>query len=314
MTAEYHLVRVRRPLMATTFEVGIPSGHPDAVDAASAALDLIDALEDQLTVYRDNSEVCRINATATTEPFVVEPHLFDLLLQCAGLTADTGGAFDIATGALIKAWGFYRREGRIPPPAELTAAMAATGMKHVVLNRESRTVKFRRPGLELNLGGVGKGYALDRAAKLLRDEWGVSAALLHGGGSSVVAVGHPPGDSRGWPVAIRHPHSDCVIGVVYLRDRALGTSAATYQSFEYNGRKYGHLLDPRTGRPADGMASVSVVAPTGAEADAGSTACFVLGDMAVDYLTPRPHLAAVLLADDGPLRTINLTPAEFAPT
>src|SRR5437867_1209415 len=196
--AEFALVRVARRAMATTFEVAIPCGsHPDPVGAATAALDLIDELEDQMTVFRDHSEVSRLNASASAGPVAVEAQLFDLFARCAGWTRRTEGAFDVATGALVKAWGFYRREGRVPSPQERTEAMAKSGFRHVILNHESRTVKFRRAGLEINLGAVGKGYALDRAARLLCDGWGVASALLHGGGSSVYAVGHPPGEPRG---------------------------------------------------------------------------------------------------------------------
>jgi thiamine biosynthesis lipoprotein len=314
---EYALLRVSRRAMATTFEVALPYGTPDALDAATDALDLIDELEDQLTVYRDHSEVSRLNAAAAAGPVVVEGKLFDLFAFCARLTADTAGAFDVATGWLIKAWGFYKREGRVPTAAERAAAMARTGMRHVILDPAARSVKYRKAGLEINLGGVGKGYALDRASELLRTKWGVSAALLHGGGSSVVAVGHPPGDPRGWPVAVRHPRDDArTLGVVRLRDQALGTSAATFQFFVYNGRKLGHLLDPRTGWPAAGTAAASVVAPTGAESDALSTAFFVLGaKKAAEYCQPRPHLAVVVLpeADGAEPMAVGFPPGMYSP-
>jgi thiamine biosynthesis lipoprotein len=296
------LIRVSRRAMATTFEVALPFGTPDAVPAAEDALDLIDELEDQLTVYRDHSEVSRLNATAAAGPVVVETNLFDLLAAAAALTHDTAGAFDCATGALVKAWGFFRREGRVPPPRELAAARAASGMRHVLLDAKARTVKYRRAGLEINLGSIGKGYALDRAADLLRHRWGVTSALLHGGGSSVRAVGAPPGQPRGWAVAVRHPWDDArTLGTVWLTDQGFGTSAATFQYFEYNGRKLGHLLDPRTGWPAAGTASASAVAPTAAAADALSTAFFVLGAAAAEaHCTPRPYLGAVVLPEEAP--------------
>jgi thiamine biosynthesis lipoprotein len=296
---EFALVRVSRRAMATTFEVAVPFGTPHAIPAAEDALDLIDGLEDQLTVYRDHSEVSRLNAAAADGPVVVEDGLFELLRFCTAVTNETAGAFDVATGALIRAWGFHHREGRVPSPRERADAMRRTGSRHLVLDPDRRTVKFRVPGLAINLGGVGKGYALDRAAKLLRTKWGVRSALLHGGGSSVYAVGCPPDDPRGWPVAVRHPWDTArTLGTVRLRDAALGTSAATFQHFEYNGRKLGHLLDPRTGWPAAGTACASVAAPTAAEADALSTAFFVLGpEKAAGHLRPRPHLGAVLLGD-----------------
>jgi thiamine biosynthesis lipoprotein len=300
-SGEYALVRVSRRAMATTFEVAIPAGtHREPVAAATAALDLVDRLEDQMTVYRDHSEVSRLNAVAGEEPVVAEGDLFNLLARCAAWTRRTDGAFDVATGALVKAWGFFARDGRVPTPRERVEAMNRTGIRHVILNHESRSVKFRRAGLELNLGAVGKGYALDRAAQLLRGEWGVTSALLHAGGSSAYAVGAPPVDTRGWPVHLKHPtEPDRSLGTIRLRDRGLGTSAATFQFFEYKGEKLGHLLDPRTGWPARGTASASVTAPTAAEADAMSTAAFVLGEAGAERLTRLNHaLGAVVLPDD----------------
>lgn len=299
---EFSLVRVSRRAMATTFEVAIPArSHPDAVAAATSALDLIDELEDQLTVYRDHSEVSRLNAAAADAPVAVEEQLFELFQRCAGWTRETEGAFDAAVGAIIRAWGFLTREGRVPEPRERNDAMARSGFRHVILNAESRTVKYRVPGLEINLGAVGKGYALDRAAKLLREEWGVRSALLHGGGSSAFAIGTPPAEPRGWPIRLKHPDDPgASLGTVHLRDRGLGTSAATFQFFEYKGRKLGHLLDPRTGWPAAGVAAASVAAATAAEADAMSTAAFVLGVAGAERLLRlKPNLDAIILPSNS---------------
>ncbi|MCI0703956.1 MAG: FAD:protein FMN transferase, partial [Planctomycetia bacterium] len=258
---EYALVRVSRRAMATRFEIAIPAGtHPDAVLAAEDALNLIDELEDQMTVFRDHSEVSRLNELAADGFVEVEERLFDLFARCAVWTKETGGAFDIVAGALTKAWGFFKRDGRVPTPRERADAMGRTGFRHVVLDAEKHAVKYRVRGLEINLGAVGKGYALDRAAELLRSKWGVKSALLHAGGSSAFAIGCPPVDVRGWPIRLKHPtESDSSLGVVYLRDAGLGTSAATFQFFEYKGQKLGHLLDPRTGWPASGTAGASVV-------------------------------------------------------
>jgi thiamine biosynthesis lipoprotein len=179
-------------------------------------------------------------------------------------------------------------------------------------------VTFRRTGLELNLGAVGKGYALDRAARLLFEEWGVRSALLHGGGSSAYAIGTPPTEPRGWPVRLIHPtEPNRSLGTAYLRDAGLGTSAATFQFFEYKGEKLGHLLDPRTSWPARGTASASVLAPTAAEADAMSTAAFILGGKGAEQLTQlNPSLGAVILPDDPESRApqvLNLSRTDYSP-
>jgi FAD:protein FMN transferase len=296
LAPQYSLLRATRRAMATTFEVAIPAGTPRALDAAHAALDRIDELEAELTVYRADSAVSQLNASGEAD---APEALFSLLQQCAAFSVETGGAFDPAAGALVQAWGFADRKPAVPEAAALNAAMAAVGMQHVRLNPATRGVKLLRPGLRLNFGSVGKGFALDGIADLLRTHYGIRSALLHGGGSSVVAIGHPPGDPAGWPVAIRHPHNPHrTLGTVRLIDEALGTSAATFQFFEYNGRRYGHVLDPRTGRPASGTASASAVAPSGAAADAYSTAFFVLGfAAAAEFVAARPGLGAVVLPD-----------------
>jgi thiamine biosynthesis lipoprotein len=288
-----------RRAMATRFEVVLLFGASNAAEIGTAAFDLIDDLEAQLTVYRDTSEVSRLNRLAPYRPVPVERRLFGLLELAATITTETEGAFDVTTGALIKAWGFYRGPRRVPTDTAREEALARAGMQHVVLSKESLSVRYLRPGLEINLGAIGKGYALDRVAELLREEWKTREGLLHGGYSSVYAMGSPPGE-RGWSIGIRHPWDhERRLALVYLRDRALGTSAATFQYLEHNGRKLGHVLDPRSGWPASGLASASVLAPTAAQADALSTAFFVAGlDAARRYCERHPEIGAFLLPED----------------
>lgn len=309
------LLRCARRAMATLFEVMLPYGPPDAQAAAEDALDLIDRLEAQLTVYRPTSEVSRLNRLAAQAPVPVESRLFDLLAFSARLSEETCGAFDITTGPLIKAWGFYRRQGRVPESDEIAEALDRVGMTHVKLNPERRSVQFHKRGMEVNLGSIGKGYALDRAAIKLWDDWGVRSALLHGGTSSVLAIGTPPGEPNGWAIGLKHPWEPSRrLATVRLRGRALATSGATYQNFEYNGRKLGHLLDPRTGRPAEGIALATAFAPTAAEADALATAFYILGaEAAWRYCESHPDVSAVILPDgpDAELEVINLPSHDF---
>lgn len=310
------LVRYSRRAMATSFEVLLPFGMPAARAAAEAALDAIDTLEDQLTVYREQSEISRLNRRAYRETVAVEANLFELLTLAQRISAATDGAFDITAGALVKAWGFVRGPRRVPPEAVLAEVLQRIGMKYVALDGEQRAVRFLCSGLEINLGSIGKGYALDRAARLLQSQWKVSSALLHGGHSSVYAIGSQPGEARGWPVGISHPwRAASRLAIVWLRDRALGTSAASFQHLEWQGRKLGHILDPRTGWPAEGMASASALAPTAAEADALATAFFILGvEKARQYCEAHPGIGAILLPE-GPDRqpvVCGIPPAEYS--
>jgi thiamine biosynthesis lipoprotein len=311
-TDDVALLRFARRAMATQFEVILPFGFPDAQQKAAAALDEIDRLEQQLTVYHDYSEVSRINRRAATAEVRVEERLFRLLQLSVRLSQDTAGAFDITTGALTKTWGFFKRQGRIPGAEELRSALDRVGSRHLVMDAERQSVRFERPGLEINLGSIGKGYALDRVAGLLRAS-GVAVGLLHGGHSSVCALGTMPGDERGWAVGVRHPWQAERLAVVRLRDRALGTSAATFQHLEYNGKKLGHILDPRSGMPAEGIASATVVASTAAEADALATAFFILGvEAARAYCEAHPGIGALLLPDalDARLVVLGLPPQD----
>lgn len=304
-----YVLELSRAAMACEFQVLLNAGqHPGAEEAAIQALDLVERLESQMTVYRPDSEVSRLNRAAHSGPVVVERRLFELLQTALELHAQTGGAFDITSGPLSKAWGFFRRQGQVPPNAEIRAALEQVGSQHMVLDPGTSSVRFAKAGLEINLNSIGKGYALDRCAELLIAA-GIHDFALHGGHSSILARGsRQNGDepNSGWVVALRNPlRLDQRLGEIRLRDRALGTSGTAAQYFYSAGRRFGHLLDPRMGWPVEHTLSATVLAPTAALADALATALFVLGPEAgADYLASRPELAAVFLVP-GP-RTADL--------
>jgi FAD:protein FMN transferase len=293
------LVSVRRRVMACEFEVQLAATRNDeSMEHVFAALDLVEALETQLTVYRDHSEVIEINRRAGSEPVAVEPRLFELLEQAATLHRDTDGAFDITSGPLSQAWGFFRREGRVPSEKEIADARKRVGMQHVALDKVRKTVAFRQADLAVNFNSMGKGYALDRMAELLAER-SVDDYLIHGGKSSVLARGDQPGyQGEGWTVGLRHPLRPAErLAEFQLRDESLSTSGSGTQFFIRRGRRYGHILDPRSGRPADGLYSATVIAPTACEADALSTAFYVMGPEKVgDYCSSRPQIGALLVA------------------
>ncbi|MEM9666376.1 MAG: FAD:protein FMN transferase, partial [Bacteroidota bacterium] len=257
--------------MACRFELVLHGDEPVRLRAAGEeALDEIDRLEAQLSIYRPSSEVSQLNARAAAGPVRVEPRLFALLQHAHALWALTDGAFDPTVGPLLRAWGFSGTSGPRPSAIVLAEARAQTGMEHVVLDAGRRTVAFARPGVQLDLGGIGKGYALDEAARLLR-EAGVTCALLHGGTSTVVALGAPP-DAEAWTVAVpRTPvvsSPEDVAAAVALRDEALSVSAGWGKTVEVDGETYGHVLDPRSGHPVKGATLSAVVLPEAAAADA----------------------------------------------
>ncbi len=304
-----HLCFSRRA-MACEFTLFLPHTVGSPMAASDTALDQIDRLESLLTVYRDDSDMSYVNQNAAFRPIRTDHRLFVLLRRCRELSEQTAGAFDVSAGALVKAWGFLRGPRRVPDPREVRDALARTGMQQVVLDEQETTVRYLVDGLEINLGSIGKGFALDQALALLRQEFGIDCALMQGGLSSVVTMGSPGGDGRGWLVGIQDPHDAATqIAEVRLKDQALGTSGTANQYFEENGRRYGHILDPRTGYPADELASVSVIAGDGATADALATALFVMGlDKAVDFCKNHRDVGAVLVLKKDPTLPVNTPP------
>lgn len=288
-------LHLNRPAMACRFEATLPISDESAVAAARDALGEVDRLEQQLTIFRDSSEVSFINRNAATRAVTVEPSLFDLLLLCEDLSRETEGAFDITSGPLSDCWGFLRRQGRIPEPQEIEEARAIVGVALLLLNRQSRAISFRRSGVRINLGSIGKGYALDRIADRLRKR--VRSCLLTAGSSSILAIGSGGRDNAGWKVGVRHPaQKNGRLAVLRLRDCALGTSGSEEQFFEHEGKRYGHIIDPRTGMPAECVASVTVVTRSAALADALATAFYVGGrEMAENYCSTHPNVLAILL-------------------
>jgi FAD:protein FMN transferase len=284
--------------MGSYFEVRVPASTPGGVDLACRALDQVDCLEAQLTVYRDDSEVSRLNARAHHGPIQVEAGLFKLLEQAVVLSQQTDGAYDVTSGALSEAWGFVKGPKRVPDEATLADAQARTGWRHLRLDAEQRTVAFDRAGVRINLGSIGKGYAIDRAVDVIRSHWWPTSGLVHGGRSSLFALGSPPGQLGGrWEIALRNPFQpEFPLGVFRLRNRALGTSGSSFQQFVIAGQVYGHIIDPRSGQPAHGPASVTVLAPTAAQADALSTAFYLLGHEAASaYILQHPEIGAVIV-------------------
>ncbi|HEU5117288.1 MAG TPA: FAD:protein FMN transferase, partial [Isosphaeraceae bacterium] len=268
------LLKASRPAMGSFFEVRLPANLPAALDLADRALDVVEALEGQMTIYRDDSEVSRLNARAHEGPVEVEAGLFGLIERALEIGRRTGGAYDVASGSLSKAWGFIRGPRRVPEPAVLEEARSRSGASLVSLDRDRKSVAFARPGVTLNFGSIGKGYAIDQAVEVIRTHWWPTPALIHGGQSSLYALGSPPWKFGGrWDVALQNPFEPSQpLGMIYLRNRGLGTSGAAFQQFESGGRLYGHIIDPRTGEPPErGPASVTVLAPSAADADALST-------------------------------------------
>ncbi|HTW78089.1 MAG TPA: FAD:protein FMN transferase [Terracidiphilus sp.] len=289
--------------MACRFEVIVEAENDHAVESAQRCLDEVDRLESILSIYRSASEATLLNLGAARHPVPVGPEMFELLELCATLQQETKGAFDITTGALSQCWGFQERKPSLPALAVLRDALSQTGFHRVTLRR-NQTVSFSSLRVQINFGGIGKGYALDRGAVKLRER-GIKTALLSAGHSSVLAVGAGP-EGAGWLVGLRHPvQRERRLGTVRLSSCAMGTSGQEEQSFLENGRSYGHILDPKTGFPADRVLNVSVIADSVAHADALATAFCVSGpELATDYCGRHQGVIAVILMAENPSHPI----------
>ncbi len=294
-------IHASRRAMACEFSVQFHEADSQMQEEVLAAFDLIEQIENQLTIYRDCSEVIDINQQASTGPVEVDDQLFALLKQCQQLYRDTAGAFDITSGPLSRAWGFLQRAGRLPDESEIETALSLVGGDQVVLDVETQTVRFCEPGVEINFNSIGKGYALDRAAALLDeagDDAGLGDYLWHGGGSSVLARGENRNSTDAcWTIGLRHPfRPEQRLAEFHLRNRALATAGGATQFFEHEGRHYSHILDPRTGRPATEVLTATVLAPTAAVADGLATAFFVMGvESTREYCAEHPEIGTVLV-------------------
>ena len=271
-------VRLSARAMACDFSVIMNPGPTGQIEAAGEALEIVHLIEGWMSIYRDSSELSRVNRAAADAPVAVRQELFNLLEKASEIYVRTDGAFDMATGSLTRLWRLCRRESRIPKQPEIDRALDQAGLDSVELLAESRSVLFRQPGIILDPGAIGKGFAVDEACdRLLRHDHAPASFLLHGGHSSLAARGGHNGHP-GWPVGVGNPlFTEKRLGTLLLCDQAMATSGSNIQFFRHEGKRYGHILDPRTGWPIDGMLSVTVLAPSAAVADALSTAFFVMG-------------------------------------
>lgn len=300
-------VIVARQAMATRFEIALPGDDPVRLRAAAEeALMEIERWEGLLSPYRPSSEIARVNARAAREPVRVSPPVLRLLEHAARLSLETGGAFDLTVGPLMQAWGFRDGAGGQPGVAALAEARACTGMHLVDLDAARCTVRFARDGVRLDPGAIGKGYAVEVAAEILR-EAGVTSALIHGGTSTVLAIGRPP-DLPSWRVAIPRPPNPSPgaepesgpLALVDLHDEALSVSGVWGRSFVVEGRTYGHVLDPRSGEPVQGAVMAAVALRGATETDALSTALLVLGEAGLGLLERlRPGVRALTVSERG---------------
>lgn len=284
--------------MATTFE--ILTTHEDAQyaeQAAWAAFDELVRLEAELSRFIENSDISRINNLAAGQPLPIGLAAFECLQLSAEIYDQTNGAFDVTIGPLLGCWLNRDRTARAPSQKELGLARRHTGTHLLKLDEADHTVELLTSPVQIDLGGIGKGYAVDKMAELLR-EWSIDIALIHAGFSSALALGCPSG-TKGWPVTVSNPRNRKeTLACLYLRDRALSGSGL---------QKGQHIIDPRTQHPVEGKLATWSSAPTAAAADALSTAFMVMSsDQIEQYCRDYPDtLGMVILAGPEKAKQIN---------
>ncbi len=295
------LVKVERSFeaMGTTYTIDAYGVNAGALEAATeGAFDEVRRLDGMLSNYLPDSELSQVNQRAFEAPVQVSREFFQLLQDCLAYSRKSEGSFDITVGPLMQVWGFYKGSGRLPHRAEVRAALEHIGYEHVKLDAENLTVRFSEPGMSLDPGGVGKGYAVDRMAAVLRGS-GVASALISGGGSSIYGIGVPPADPRGWHISIRDPKDSRVTAAeVYLKDDSVSTSGSYEKFFWAEGKLYSHIMNPRTGYPSEGMLSVSVVSPRTLDSEIWAKPYYILGRAWAQQHKPKDF--RILMCEDKP--------------
>ncbi len=244
--------------------------------AISDALDEAARLDAMLSNYKPHSEWSQMNRLAAEQPFRVSKELFGLLTACEEYSRESQGTFDISVGPLMKAWGFYQHGGHLADRADVLTALDSVGYRKVVLDPQTLTVRFVKKGVELDPGGIGKGYAVDRMVAVLRGD-GIRTALVSAAGSSIYGLGAPPNEN-GWRIHLKNPSKAAGSAqTVTLRNESLSTSGNYEKFFDAEGKRWSHIVDPRTGYPSQGMRSVSVIAPRTIDSEAWAKPYYILG-------------------------------------
>ncbi len=287
-----------QPHMGTVVRIVLyaPDTHT-AARASDAAFARIAGLDAALSDYRETSELSSLCRQAGGPPAKVSEDLFRVLRLAQEISRRSSGAFDITVGPLVRLWRRARRQRQLPDPEELAAARALVGHNQLHLDENQRTARLEKPGMQLDLGGIAKGFSAAEAIALLAGQ-AVGAALVAVGGD--VVAGDPPPGRSGWVIAVATPENAAPAPRLLLRNAAVSTSGDAEQHVEVAGRRYSHIVDPRTGIGVQRRSSVSVVAPDGGLADALATAASVLGPKdGLRLVDSFPEVAALFFQASG---------------
>lgn len=297
----YFQVVATHPAMYADFEFTMIAQKGNLTEAqvlmaANEAFDAIDRLESRVSTWRPGSHASRINYEGAKKPVGVSMDIVSLVETSIAFTHATDGAFDITVGPLVELWKMCKKVPRLPTEMELNAAKYLVGADNIIVLRDDHSVGFRKEGMQLDFNGIAKGVAVDEAAGVLQ-QYGVTCALLDGGASSLRAMGAPPGQP-GWIIQLKHPYNGSLLDETTIKDEAVSTSGYWHDHFVVDGKKYGHIIDPRTGIPVQGMMFAMVIGPSGTATEALSKGFFINGvDWTRQYCEKNPDVRAILVPD-----------------
>ncbi|MFQ5712624.1 MAG: FAD:protein FMN transferase [Candidatus Scalinduaceae bacterium] len=292
--------------MGTVFEIS--AYVTDKYKAEKAFNDVfkeINRLDYLMSNYKEESELSRVNKNAASEPTTCDNELAYVIEQSLQYSDITDGAFDITIGPLMKKWGFFKGQGKVPGKEDLESVLESVSYKNIIIEEEIKkslfrgpsivkTVSFKNPGTQIDLGGIGKGYAVDMATRILKGN-GIRSALINFAGN-IYAYGTPPG-KESWVIGLQHPRkSEDILNSFEVKDKAVSTSGDYEKFFILDGKRYSHIIDPRTGNPVKEIVSVTIVADTATRADALSTGVFVLGlDKGMELIENLPDVEGIIV-------------------
>lgn len=289
--------------MGSRFEITVVARNQAQADyQIDQAVAEIRRIESLISSWDPRSETSEINRQAGIKPVKVSGELFELISRCLELSRLTDGAFDISYASMDRLWSFDGSMKDLPSAKEITASVARVGYQKIQLNRADQTVFLKEKGMKIGFGAIGKGYAADKAKDLLREK-GVVAGIINASGD-MSSWGTQPG-GKPWQVAITNPMDKTKsFGLLPMAEGAVVTSGDYEKFVHFDGKRYSHIMDPRTGYPATGIASVTVFAPKAELADALSTAVFVMGiETGLDRIDQLDGIECIIVDDSGKLFT-----------
>ena len=298
--AELSRYEATAPAMGTTFSIAFYAPDDATAEAAmKAAFARVKAIDRMMSDYDPESELSKLSAASPTKsPVKVSDDLFAVFVAAQRVSEQSGGAFDITVGPLTKLWRQSRREKKLPDAATLKQALASVGYQKLTLHPDSKSVELTAAGMQLDLGGIAKGFATDEALAVLR-EHGITRAMISGGGG--LTLGDAPPNSDGWKIGIAPLEAQAPPSIfLRLANCGIATSGDAWQFVEIDGRRYSHIVDPKTGLGLTERMSVTIVAPTGMLADALSKPVCILGaEAGMKFIASQENVHAFALRMEG---------------